>query len=204
MKISSRLAAVRDHLASHDGPETTIGDIVDKSGPAGQELTLLALTFFSTIPGPSALVFGLLILLVGAQAIVGAERLRLPEFVRRRRLRNDLIVAGLTRGVSTLQRFEDWLGPHRLWPLTSRVTRIALAAPLLAMTVALTLPLPFPFANLAPAISLIVIALGLILRDGVAVLLGWLSSLVALAWTAAFLWQGAKLIEWLAGLYASF
>lgn len=200
-KISSRLADIRDRLADHDSHETTIGDIVDKSGPAGLELTLLALTFFSAIPGPSALVFGLLIFLVGAQAVIGAERLRLPEFVRRRRLRNDLVVAGLTRAVSTLQRIEDWMGPHRLWPLTPRLTRSALAVPLLAMSAALTLPVPFPFANLGPAISLIAIAVALILRDGLAVLFSWLLSFAALGWLAAILWQSVKVIEWITRLF---
>ncbi len=197
-KISSRLAATRARLSKNGEAEATIGDIVDSAGAAGQELTLAALTFLSLVPGPAALIFGPMILIIAVQIVIGGERLRLPEFIRRRRLRNDLVLSGLDKGVSTLQRIESWLGPHRLWPLSDRATRVTLALPLLIMPAILTIPLPFPFGNLAPAASLIALTFALVSRDGVAVLFGWISSVVAVAWTATVLWQGARFIDWIA------
>jgi hypothetical protein len=201
-KLSSRLAAMLHRIESNDRRDATVGEIVDKAGPAGLELTLLALTFLTIIPGPSAFIVGALIFLIGIQALAGAERLRLPAFIRARSVRSAWLSAGLAKGASAVRRVEERLGPRRLWPLTERTTRSALAVPLLVMAVALTLPLPLPFANLAPAVSLIVIALGLVVRDGVAVLLGWLASLFALAWTGALVWQSKKLIEWTIALFA--
>lgn len=196
-KASSRLAALRDRLSRNGEAEATIGDIVDSAGSAGQELTLAALTVLSLVPGPSALVFGPMILIVAFQAVTGAERLRLPEFIRRRHLRNDLVLSGLDKGVSALQRLENWLGPRRLWPLSRRATRVALALPFLVLSTILTIPLPLPLGNLAPAAGLIALTFALVSEDGVAILFGWIASLAAVAWTTTILWQSARFIDWI-------
>lgn len=202
-KLSSRLAAVHDRLSRHDRPEATIGDIVDHAGATGPELVLAALTLLSVIPGPTVLALGPMIFIVAVQALAGAERLRLPEFFRRRRLRSDLVLAGLAKGVAGVRRVENWLGPRRPWPLASATARMALALPFLVMAALLTLPIPIPFANLAPAVSLIVLTFGLISRDGVAISLGWLTSVATLAWTATILWQGARFLDWIVNGAAS-
>ncbi|PWB81588.1 MAG: hypothetical protein C3F11_14910 [Methylocystaceae bacterium] len=196
-KISSRLAAVHNRLSRRGGPEATVGDIVDSAGAAGHELALAALTLLSLIPGPSTLVLGPLILIVAFQAVTGAKRLRLPEFLRRRRLRSDLVLAGLAKGVAGVRRIEDWLGPRRLLPLTSLAARAMLALPFLVMAAVLTIPIPVPLANLAPAASLVVLTFGLVSRDGLAILLGWISSVATLAWTAAIFWRGARFLDWI-------
>lgn len=193
-KASSRLAKVGDRI-QRDGPETTVGDVVDSLGPTGLGLMLLVLTLLSAVPGISGLIFGPMIALLSIQVVIGARRLWLPEFVRRRRLRSDRVQVRLANGVSALQRVESWLEPRRLLPLTNRVARLALAIPLFSMAAIMTLPLPF--GNVAPAAALIVLSLGLVTRDGLAIILGWVLSVVALVWTATILWHGAKVLEWI-------
>lgn len=196
-KLSSRLAAVHDRLSRHDRPEATIGEIVDNAGAAGHELVLAALALLSVIPGPSSLALGPMIFIVALQALTGAERLRLPGFLRRRRLRNDLVLAGLAKGIAAVRRLEDWLGPRRLFPVADRTARAMLLIPFLAMAAALTLPIPIPFANVAPAASLILLTIGFISRDGAAILAGWMASVATLAWIATILWHGARFLDWI-------
>lgn len=61
--------------------------------------------------------------------------------------------------------------------------------------------MPIPFGNLLPAVALVLIGLGLVFRDGVAVILGLLMSGVALAATAglllvAWVWGSEWILGW--------
>jgi len=59
---------------------------------------------------------------------------------------------------------------------------------------AIIVVLPVPFGNLLPALALMLIGLGLVFRDGIAVILGLLMSGVALVGTT-----GLLLMTWLWG-----
>lgn len=89
----------------------------------------------------------------------------------------------------------------RLSHLTGAGVQGLLAAVVGAM--ALVLVLPIPFGNVLPAVALILIGLGLVFRDGVAVVLGLLTAASTLAVlvglsVAAAVWGG----EWVSGLLA--
>ncbi len=68
---------------------------------------------------------------------------------------------------------------------------------------ALIVVMPIPFGNVLPAVALVLIGLGLVFRDGVAVILG-----LAMAGLALFLTAGGLVLAWtwgaervLGGLY---
>jgi hypothetical protein len=61
--------------------------------------------------------------------------------------------------------------------------------------------MPIPFGNVLPAVALSFIGLGLVFRDGAAVLLGLLLSVVALVATTGLLlmtwvWGGEWIVGW--------
>jgi hypothetical protein len=87
----------------------------------------------------------------------------------------------------------------RLGHLAGPTWRSALAVVVGSM--ALIVVLPIPFGNLLPALALMLIGLGLVFRDGIAVILGLLMSGVALVVTTgllllAWIWGS----EWILGL----
>ncbi len=59
---------------------------------------------------------------------------------------------------------------------------------------AIIVVLPIPFGNLLPALALMLIGLGLVFRDGIAVILGLLMS--GVAWVAT---TGLLLMAWIWG-----
>ncbi|MDO9315073.1 MAG: exopolysaccharide biosynthesis protein [Burkholderiaceae bacterium] len=80
--------------------------------------------------------------------------------------------------------------------ISGRRSATALAVGLMATIVVM----PIPFGNLLPAVALVFIGLGLVFRDGVAVILGLLMSGVALAATTGLLliaWTWGS--EWIRG-----
>ena len=87
----------------------------------------------------------------------------------------------------------------RLSHLTGARWRTATAATVGLM--ALIVVMPIPFGNVLPALALMLIALGLVFRDGVAVILGLAVAALALAVTAGLLltawaWGSGWMLGW--------
>lgn len=179
------------------GGSVPLGEVIDGLGQAGIGMTLLVLTLpaLIPIPGPFGLIFGSIVAFLSAQLIFGARRLWLPEALRARALPTEGVRSMLAKALPWLQRAETWLKPRRLLPLTGRLGRAALGVPLILMGVALALPIPL--GNVPPVASLVALSLGLMVRDGAAVLVGLALAAVAALWLALLAVFGAQAIDWL-------
>ena len=192
---AARLEAVAAGLPQD---EITLGEFLDRLGEEGLGLTLLILSVAALIPSPGlpiGAIFGAALALVSVQILTGAGKLRVPRWLAGRTLRRSHVVALVNWAVPWLRRAERLLRP-RLPALIGRHMRLALAFPILVL--GLTIALPIPLANALPALALIAFALGILMRDGLAVLAGTALSVAALVWTAVVLVSGAHLLDWLA------
>jgi len=192
-----RTRSASDILANLDtlltGDRVKLGDMVDALGEAGIGLTILmlALPSFIPIPGlPTGFVFGTALAILALQIMTGADRLLLPEWLRERSLPRGPVVTGGAWVAPWFRRVE-WLLRPRLNLLSGRLAHVILAIPIFVHAVMILLPIPL--GNQLPALAVIVFAFGLIERDGLAVLIGWLISIVAIAWNSAIILFGAEL-----------
>ncbi|MEJ1161967.1 exopolysaccharide biosynthesis protein [Prosthecomicrobium sp. N25] len=195
-QASGRLAAIVNGLESDRIP---LGEIVDRMGQAGFGLALLLITLIVLIPipGPLGMVFGTVIVFLSLQLLTGARRLWLPGFMRRAQIPMPTLRRFLDRVLPWLAWLELRLKPRRWTPLSGRTARIVLVLPLAALGAAITLPIPL--GNFMPALALMVFALGLIARDGLAIVIGSLLTVLALAWTAALVFAGAEILDFAFG-----
>jgi hypothetical protein len=129
------------------------------------------------IPGLST-VFGVPQIFVSLQMIVGAKRPWLPGFVLDRSIAMKDFRTMVDKAEPYLVKLERLLRP-RIAAISTKLVEAVLGVVLLLLSIAVSLPIPF--ANQPPAIAQALIALGLIERDGVAVLLGVVVSAVAIA-----------------------
>ena len=175
----------------------SIGDLLEGLGRAALGLGLMipALLALIPLPGPFGIVLGAMIAVIAIQVMTGQTRLRLPRFLAVRTIPSAPVAVAIRRFAAPLRWAERFSTPRRWLPLTGRVARVALAAPLLLMAVALALPIPL--GNGLPAIALTVFAVGFMERDGAAILVALGLSLVALAWTAALIFFGAEMLDWI-------
>jgi hypothetical protein len=196
---SAQLAALEARIAGREGA-ISLGEIVDGLGRTGIGMTLLLLSLpaLIPIPGPFGLVFGSIVALVSVQLMCGAHRLMLPGVVRARAVPAASVRAMVAKGVPLLRRAERFLKPRRLLPLTGRAGRMAVGLPLALMGVAVALPVPL--GNVPPVASLIALSLGLMMRDGVAVLAGLALAAFAVLWFAVLFMFGAQLLDGLQAL----
>ncbi|CAH2604502.1 Exopolysaccharide biosynthesis protein [Rhodovastum atsumiense] len=192
--VSIRLATLGETLEGHE--DATVGDIVDALGDAGLGLMLLLLALPAMIPIPGlpvGLVFGLAMVALGAQMASGAHRPWLPGRLRRRRLRGRMVTEAIRRSLPWVKRMEAWLRPGRLRDLTSGRVQAALGLPVAVLGLALAVPIPF--GNNAPGLAAAVLACGLLVRDGGAVLAGLGLTVLSVLVVGALVVSGAHVFD---------
>jgi hypothetical protein len=169
----SPLSQLLDEALTHDGAHhVRVGDIVDSLHERGFGflLVLLALpTLIPILPPGTAAFIGFLYMVGAIQMMWSPDRPWLPKRVANYHL-SARVVEGLRhQGVGLLRRIERLSRP-RWTPFSDAVLVRLVAVVVLAMGLVLLLPLPF--LNTLPALSMIVVGIGLMNRDGIFILAG--------------------------------
>lgn len=194
--FGEKLENVILHLPEDD---LEFGQVVDRFGADGLLLmcALLTLVFLVpvSIPGVSTL-FGAAILLVGVSRLFNRP-LWLPARIRARSIPTARLRAVLLQGLVWVRRLEKVSRAHRLSFLAhGRV--IDLVNNLAFIFAALLLMAPFgfiPFSNTLPGLALLFYAIGLIQRDGVAIVLGHAASVVSVLYFGVLIAGGGVAIQ---------
>ena len=161
--------------------EMSVGELIDGLGDRAFALIFLLLVLPTAVPGPPGLpvVFGIPLLFVTAQLWIGRERPWLPDALRRRRFSRPALLAMLERARPRLKRLEAVCRP-RLERLSDHRGERWIGAFFCFCTLFLVNPIPVPFSHLPLAIGLVVLALGLVERDGIVIIGGLIASVVGI------------------------
>ena len=183
------LSEVLQDLQAGEGARVSVGDIVgalrDRSF-APLMVIFAAPNVFLFIPGSSVFTAVPLIFLA-VQLILSRPDVWLPRFVADRAIERSAFDRIVSVSVPYVQRVERLARP-RWWPssylLAERLIGIA------TLILAIFLFLPIPFANSLPALSIILLALGLSERDGYWFAAGLILTLVSTVVVAAIVLLG--------------
>lgn len=162
-----------------DQQRIRFGDITSALDERAFGVAIVALAAPCLVPMPLpgfGLLFGLPLLIITLQLLIGLKRPWLPRALSERS-----IDAGTWRKIMgfvspRLHRIERILTPRLPWMSSQAAERIT---GFLAVLVVGLLLLPVPFTNIPLGLILCLIGLGLFERDGVVLLVGWGLSLVA-------------------------
>lgn len=170
--------ALRHIISRIQGEQITLRELLILVGEQGLLLFCIVLTLPFllpvSIPGVST-VFGIVIILVG----IGITLNRvpwLPAKLMERPIRNEHLVPTLEKGIQLAERMERWLQPRLI-----RITSGAIANRMNGMALTLSgvlllFPLSFiPFSNTLPGVAVMLLALGMLQRDGYFVVAGYLA-----------------------------
>lgn len=168
--------ALKRTVAAIQGDNITLQQLLGLIGEQGLLVfcTILTIPFLFpvSIPGVST-VFGLVIIFIGISVTLN-RTLWLPERLLQHELSSAHLVPVLEKGIHVFGRLEQWMRV-RLHQLTdgewvNRLNGLALTAG----GVLLLFPLSFiPFSNTLPALSILLLALGMLQRDGIFIVLGY-------------------------------
>lgn len=158
-------------------------------------LLFLSLPFLAPIPIPLlSTAFGLVIGIVGLRLALG-----LRPWVPHRWLRRELQPETLTKLINVTGRLvrglEFFLRPRLRFMQRAVVARRLVGAMIAISGLLLLLPLPIPFSNTLPAWTVMLLAAGVLERDGVFWLLGTFVFLLTQLFFAALAIGGAQAID---------
>jgi hypothetical protein len=201
-KLSVELANLRDRSAER---AVTLREVIyTLHGRAYMLLVLLlALPFITPIPLPGlSTPFGLAILLIALRLSLG-QRPWLPMKLQRKELPPGFLRKLLAVAERVIRFFEKFLRPRLTFITDTALLAQLHAVLMLVAALVLLLPLPIPFTNSFPAWTILLLAAGLLERDGWFILGGYL---VFIAGVFYFIFLGEatatllhELVQWVRG-----
>lgn len=170
--------ALQQLIEKIQGETITVRDLFALIGEQGILLFCIVLTLPFllpvSIPGVST-VFGLVIILLGISLVMNRMPW-LPTRLMDRPISNAYLIPTLQKGVELFQKVERWMGPRLAWVTTGALANRINGLALTAGGVLLIFPLSFiPFSNTLPAVAILLLALGMLQRDGYFILGGYVA-----------------------------
>jgi hypothetical protein len=164
----------------------------------GMLLFIATLPAFIPIPVGGA-ISGPLVILIGAQLLVGRHRPWLPDFIARRGPHRRALAAFERRFAPWLSRLEALIRPRLPRLLANRGA--AILTGLVLMLLGLLLSLPIPLTNYLFGALLLLFALALLERDGVLMIIAWIAGIAAIVVFGVLSGNlAATALHWFSGL----
>jgi len=183
LALSELLRQVADDAT---GERIAIGDLLDALGDRaiGALLFVFAVPNILPMPPGTSAVLGAPLLFLAAQLTFGM-RPWLPSIISKRSMARSDFHSMVGRVIPWLQRAEKLMRP--------RLTVLALppveyAVGLVCLLLAIVLTLPVPLGNMLPALSISLFALGLLARDGWAIVVGLISAVASAVVVSGVIW----------------
>lgn len=189
---SQRLIQLAEDVPGETG---TLGWVLEQMEERAFGLFLLVLALPCCIPFLYGLpqVVALPLMLISAQILFGRKSPWLPERLAARTVTAEGLKTLATRAGPWLRRIEAVSRP-RLTVLTRPPLDRIVGLMLVIFSASILVPLPL--TNTVPGIAVVVVAMGLLQRDGILVVVG---ALLGTAWIAALILTGASLISLIMG-----
>ena len=194
--LGEQLALIIEQLPEDS---LTLGELLEVFGDEGLLLLTILLTIVFlipvSIPGVST-VFGGAILLIGVSRLVGRP-LWLPRRLREKALPAAKLRPALTGGMSWVRRLERISRPHRLAGLVDgRVANLFNNLAFILAALLLMAPFGFvPFSNTLPGVALLFYGIGLIQRDGIAIVLGHAANILTIIYFGILIGGGGLAVR---------
>jgi len=184
-KISEIFADIARH---HGGPRISLGEMTEALGDRGFGLLMLVFalpmaTPMSAIPGIST-VFGLPLIVLTVQLAIGLHRPRFPDFLLNRSIAAADFAAVSKKIIPWIERAERVTRP-RMAVLTGYLSERLIG--LVGIVLTIIMSLPIVLGNQPPAAALSLFAIGMLERDGLFVILGWIATIAAIVIVSAVL-----------------
>lgn len=199
-KLSEDLALI---LREFEVENVTLREVMAVMHGRGYVLLvmLLALPFSTPIPLPGlSTPFGLVIALIGVRLALG-QKPWLPRRLLDTRLSPRFFVKVFAAARKILRGFEYFLRPRQLWITGSRRLLQFHAVPIVLCALLLLLPLPIPFSNMLPAFSILLLAAGLLERDGAFILSGHVGTALSIVFFIVMGFAGKEGVEAIFGWF---
>lgn len=194
MKARVPTSVVLEELLKDAPPDhVTIAWLMGSLRERSFGVVMLLMALVALVPGASTFI-GVLLSVPGFQMILARQNPVLPRFVACRRLPTRRLARLIGRAVPLLRRIERLIRPrwHTPFEATKRVVG------LVVLLLGATMLTPLPFAQVLPALVIVMISFAYLEEDGVFLCIALAVALVSLSITAAAVWATVRASDWIA------
>jgi len=180
-KVVRTSEILRGLLDNNSDKSFTVKKILGSLGTSSFGTSLMAFSIPEVLPIPVPGVSAIVAIptgIISAQMAMGKKEITLPKWLLKRSVPRKPLAAAIRSILPILERLERAVKPRWKW-MTSRAAKRFLGAFILFLSGLMALPVPG--TNMPLAISVFVIALGLVERDGAMITAGILIGLAAMA-----------------------
>ncbi|RCW80638.1 exopolysaccharide biosynthesis protein [Phyllobacterium bourgognense] len=174
-----RLSKVLVEIGADPATRISFDDILDALSERsfGALMILFAALNLVPLPPGTSTIFGIPLVLLSIQMLLGFEKPWFPAFMRRKSMQVETYRRFIARLEPMLVRFEKLARP-RYWFVPQMIVERVVS--IVALLMSLIVILPVPLINQLPALSIVLLAIGLGEQDGV-----WLGTGLLVAALAA-------------------
>ncbi len=174
-----RLSKVLVEIGADPASRISFDDILDALSERsfGALMILFAALNLVPLPPGTSTIFGIPLVLLSIQMLLGFEKPWFPAFMRRKSMQVETYRRFIARLEPMLVRFEKLARP-RYWFVPQMIVERVVS--IVALLMSLIVILPVPLINQLPALSIVLLAIGLGEQDGV-----WLGTGLLVAALAA-------------------
>lgn len=194
---TTKASDILNQLASKPAEEkTSIRELLENFHENGFVFAMIffALPVAVPLPYPPGFttVMGTPLIILAFQMLIGYDKIHLPERVNNYQINNSTLAMIAAKTVPILRTMEQYIKPR--FSFTGSVHCEQLVG-FMALLCAISVAIPLPLTNAIPALGIVVMSLGLLNRDGLIVLLGFIVSVIGLLIAASAIiasWIGIK------------
>lgn len=157
-------------LRKHD---LTIGDLFQELGDRSHAIIIMifSLPFLTPIPLPGVSVFFGVIVMISSVAMIFDTPIRLPKKIEKSIISSPKIADALQFLIKYIWKFEKLIHKRGILFVENRIAKTIYCVLIFVSAFLLSLPLP-PGTNFPPALSCLLLSLGMLERDFFIILLG--------------------------------
>lgn len=190
-----------ESLGQGHGSKLKLEEVVSAFGDRGLGALILVLTLMALLPWPPGgkAVFAVPITLLAFELAFQRNEVWLPRWALRASLSRPAYRAAVSRIMRPI-RFVENLTRPRLHVLTGPAGEIVMGV--LCVILAVVMALPVPFGDMLPGLALLFFSLGVMQKDGIAILIGGLWSAATVGYLFLIWRTVAEIVQHLAGWFA--
>ena len=190
------------------GEPMSVADIIRHTHGRGLQTIaiVLALPFLSPVAIPGLSVpFGIAIAICGLR-IAFRHQPWLPEFIAKRHISFAVLDKTLRFGIAVHTKLEKFLCARWTVLVDSHPAQMAagFAIAVSAFLLSLPIPPPFPLTNTIPGFAIVLLCLGMLERDGLVILSGYVLTVVSAVYVGLIAFLGgagaARIWQWIESL----
>ncbi|MCH2037048.1 MAG: exopolysaccharide biosynthesis protein [Rickettsiales bacterium] len=188
--ISDLLVTVQNKY--RDSERVSVDQLVNDLKERGFGILFIIFCAIPALPIPAqgiATILALPVMLLALQLIIGKDEIWLPQFIRKKSVGSGKVIKVTRMALPLMKRFEYLSRPRLLFMTRPLMERIIGVFVLLS---SISMAMPIPFSNTIPSIGIVIMSLGMIEKDGLAIMGGMMIGITGVVITTTIIFLGTE------------